>query len=429
MELGVHMSMAAHAGAPLSTKPRYDFKRGFPSFFAGLLFVAGLIILLVAHFSKDAVSFSPLFMYGVIIMGVGVVAFALSRLSYTTAAWIMISLMSLDLGFGLATHALAAMGLKNSFLPLNNVSLFAPKRFIYHPLLQAQPAPDYDDGFYAHDSKGRRIVVNADQARGPRIAVIGGSSTYDLGVKNGETWPDRLQEKLTNATILNYGVPGYSTAEHIIQSAFYTKWDDISCAVYYVGGNDIRNSFIPDLDPGYAKFHMLTQKDNQRIRLTASPFSIYNFIVNSRYFSGYIPVKPDYRSLEPRSGIDQELAGIYKRNLANIKALNDAQGIKTLFVAQILNYRRLTKAHRYGWFPLVNDKDVRPIQEYFNRLLKKSAREHGAGFIEVPYEKFEDSDFVDNGHFSASGAIKFANAITGAVRSTCLGGTGGKSLK
>jgi lysophospholipase L1-like esterase len=423
------MTMAVHTGDEPSSKTSYDFKRGFPSFFAALLFAAGLVIVLVAHFSDNAVSFSPLFMYGLIIMAAGAVAFLFSRFSFTAMAWGLIVLMSLDLGFGLMTHALAAMGLKNSFLPLNNVSLFAPKRFVYHPLLQAQPAPDYDDGFYAHDAKGRRKVVNADQARGPRIAVIGGSSTYDLGVKNGETWPDRLQERLTNATILNYGVPGYSTAEHIIQSAFYTKWDGISCAVYYVGWNDIRNSFIPDLDPGYARFHMLSQKDNQRIRLTASPLSIYNFIANSRYFSGYIPIKPDYRSYPPRSGIDEELAGIYQRNLANIKALNDAQGIKTLFVAQLLNYRKLTKAHRYGWFPLVNDKDVRPIQEHFNKLLKKSAKEHGAGFIEVPYEKFEDADFVDNGHFSASGAIKFANAITGAVRATCLGGSGPAGAK
>ncbi len=414
------MSSAAHAdNAPCAKAPR-DFRRGFPSFFSALLFAAGAIITLYAHFSAGGVSFSPLFVYGLIIMAAGAAAFALSRLSLTLAAWGVIFLMTLDLSFGLMTQALAVMGLKNSFLPLNTVSVFDAKRFIYHPLLQAQPTPGYDDGFYAHDAKGRRKVVNAQNARGPRIALIGGSSTYDLGVKNGETWPDRLQEILTQATILNYGVPGYSTAEHIIQSAFYTKPAGVSCAVYYVGWNDIRNSFIPDLDPGYAKFHMLSQKDNQRIRLTASPLSIYNFIVNSRYFSGYIPIKPDYRSYAPRSGIDHELARIYRHNLASIKAINDAQGIKTLFVAQLLNYRKLTRAQRYGWFPLVNDKDVRPIQEYFNRLLEKSAKAHGAGFIEVPYEKFDEADFVDNGHFSASGAIKFANAISGAIKSTCL---------
>jgi hypothetical protein len=37
----------------------------------------------------------------------------------------------------------------------------------------------------------------------------------------------------------------------------------------------------------------------------------------------------------------------------------------------------------------------------------------------VPPDAFADADFVDNGHFSASGARRFAGYLATAVREAC----------
>ncbi|MEZ5841600.1 MAG: GDSL-type esterase/lipase family protein [Hyphomicrobiales bacterium] len=411
---------------PAQRKPQaFDFDRIIPVALASIIVLAGIAVWAFAGFAPESAPKSPLWAYGIIVAGAGVLAAILGRFGWLKLSWLLIVVTSLDLGFGLGTEVLAQLGLKNSFLPLRTVSLTERKRFTYHPLLQGVPTPGFDNGFFVHDADGHRRVdatteVGADRAGLPRIAVVGGSSTYDLGVRNGETWPDELQRRLTDARVINFGVPGYSTAEHTIQSAFYMKREAIDCAVYYVGWNDIRNSFLPTLDPGYADYHMLDHKDFLWIRTTTGVTSIANFLMNSRFLkTGYMPNKADYRGEPARAGIDPRLEAIYRDNLRNIKAINDAEGRRTVFVAQILNYARLTEASRYGWFPLVDDKDVRPIQEHFNAVLEEVAMELGVPFIRLNADSFPDSDFVDNGHFAKGGATRFADGIASGVRAAC----------
>ena len=63
-------------------------------------------------------------------------------------------------------------------------------------------------------------------------------------------------------------MPGYTTAEHVLQTAFYPEKFGKAprCAVYYVGWNDLRNAHIPDLDPGYADFHLPSQVNSLKVR-------------------------------------------------------------------------------------------------------------------------------------------------------------------
>ena len=100
------------------------------------------------------------------------------------------------------------------------------------------------------------------------MATFGGSTTYDIGAGEGDTWSDRLADALEQGDrgrffVVNHGVPGYTTVEHLIQTAFYqTKFGKSPrCAIYYVGWNDLRNAHIPDLDPAYADFHLPSQVD------------------------------------------------------------------------------------------------------------------------------------------------------------------------
>ncbi len=402
---------------------RQDFDRLLPMLASGFLAVTGCIIFLLATLSQRAAPWNPLMVYGMLIIGAGLVSMLLTRAGWRRIAWTLVIVSGFDLSFGLATHAMAALGLRNSFLPMKTVSLRDAGRFSWHPLLQGVPTPGFDNGFFIHDGKGRRKIIPHGAVGGPRIAVIGGSSTYDLGVRAGRTWPDHLQRLIPEARILNYGVPGYSTSEHIIQTAYYLAPAGVDCAVYYIGWNDIRNSFLPTLDPAYADYHLLGHVDFMRIRSVTGVSSIYNFLANSRLvrrFTSFIPVPADYRGWKPRSGIDRRLERTYRRNLQTLKALNDSQGRRTVFIPQILNYARLTSPTRYGWFPLVADRDVPPINEHFNRVLEEEAVRLGVPYVPISPAMFEDADFVDNGHFSERGAEKFARLVAPAIRKACL---------
>ena len=132
---------------------------------------------------------------------------------------------------------------------------FEPQRFEWHPLLQAVPIPSLkltsSTGLaIQHTREGTRGKDPAGSLEGRTvIATFGGSTTYDIGAGEGETWPDRLAEALGDRYfVVNHGVPGYTTAEHLIQTAFYqTKFGKPPrCAIYYVGWNDLRNAHIAE---------------------------------------------------------------------------------------------------------------------------------------------------------------------------------------
>ncbi len=300
-------------------------------------------------------------------------------------------------------------------------------RFDYHPLLVGIPRPNYHSHipYLKHDSMGRREVVGAEEFYGrdvPAINVYGGSSTYDVKVINGYTWIDNLQRAFGNKVrFYNYGVQGYSSAESLVQTAFYARHGDKFpvCAVYYIGWNDIRNLHIPNLDPGYANFHLLEQPTNLSLRNnrpTVSP--LLNMLISLVLYHyekatpppSYIPDGVD------TAGVDEDLERIFTQNVQTIIAINKTRGTKTFFIGQLLNLTRLGQMRPMGvfpnaWLPKVRNKDVWAVQEHYNALMKEVAEKEGATFINVPVEKFVDADFADEGHFSPQGSLKFSGYV------------------
>jgi lysophospholipase L1-like esterase len=221
-------------------------------------------------------------------------------------------------------------------------------------------------------------------------------------------------------------VPGYTTVEHLIQTAFYqTKFGmKPRCAIYYVGCNDLRNAHIPDLDPAYADFHLPSQVDSLKVRrvggshVTISPLltmvmrSISANFDTVRYFA-------DPYGRDPVAGDDPALDALYERNIRAISAINRQRGVATIWVGQLLNRAQLSGDGRYGWLPLVRDRDLWPLQQKANALLARTAKELGDIYVDVPTDSFSDADFVDNGHFSVQGARRFADDLAPVVRDAC----------
>lgn len=301
-------------------------------------------------------------------------------------------------------------------------------RFKYHPLLMAVPQENFVS------TSGIDVRHNSNGQRGPEIgqlaldakliSVYGGSTTYDVGVPNGFTWPEILEKNLSgNWKVLNFGVPGYSTAEHVIQTAFYQNSLDLDpkCALYYIGWNDIRNAHLPDLDPGYADFHLLSQLENLQVRRNSASFSAIYTVIAAVLRKGFdiVPYPPNYRSLASVEGTDASLESIFKRNIKSLVQINKGRGVRTVFIGQVLNTAQLQGDKSYGWLPRVRDKDVWPLQDHFNTLLRQEARHLGVDSIILNVDDFKNSDFVDNGHFSISGSQKFANTIAPEIKRIC----------
>jgi lysophospholipase L1-like esterase len=320
------------------------------------------------------------------------------------------------------------IGFKFSFLDFtlfpNNTTFRSVQKhpFRFHPTLVGVPIENYAS------TSGIDVRHNSLGLRGPEIAltrgeiliaVFGGSSTYDVAVPNGSTWPEELERALgSRFRVANYGVPGYTSAENVIQTALLSNvvGAEPRCSLYYLGWNDIRNAHLRDLDGAYANFHLLTQFNSLGIRPTDRSFSpIYRALKPE----DFVPRPPSYENMSAERGTDARLEEIYKRNVNTLISINRSRGTKTILVGQILNIAQLASETRYGWLPLVNDEDVWPLQVRFNKILSEQALGGDTRYIDADIGQFAEDDFVDQGHFSVSGAEKFARKLAPTVSVFC----------
>ncbi len=367
--------------------------------------------------------------YFLYLLGLLVLAAMLAR--RPRLAWVPLVLALVEFGWGVGSWVLAPPGAPSLLPPV----VADPVRFRWHPLLQAVPIANLSivspNGLaIRHSSEGTR-GADPDPARlanGTVVATFGGSATYDIANGEGETWPERLDAALRadGLVVVNHGVPGYTTAEHVLQTAFYADRFGKAprCALYFVGWNDLRNAHIPDLDPGYADFHMASQVDSLRVRraggsnVTLSPV----LTVLLRLIGGEVDTVrygKDPYALPPADGPDPRLAALFERNVRTISAIDRARGIRAIWIGQVVNRDRLQGEGRYGWLPRVRDRDLPRRLDELNEVLARTARATGDLHVELPAGLFAPGDFVDEGHFSASGARRLADFLAPVVRDAC----------
>jgi len=417
--------------AYLGLRRPYRFERTIIVFAALVLAIAVILMAGYLAATGDFTAFGPRAQYFLYLLALLALAVALLRWPWLAAA--VLALAVIDFGWGVGSYALRqyTIGVM-SLLPPDKVE---PARFQWHALLQAVPVPSLQftsaTGLsISHTSEGTRGKDPAPGSLQGRtvVATFGGSTTYDIGAAEGDTWSDRLGETLgpDRFFIVNHGVPGYTTVEHLIQTVFYQiKFGkQPRCALYYVGWNDLRNAHIADLDSAYADFHLPSQVDSLKTRrvggshVTISPLlTMLMRLVSAnvdtvRYFA-------DPYGKEPVTGDDPALDALYERNIRAISAINRQRGVVTIWVGQLLNRESLLGDGRYGWLPLVRDRDLWPMQQKFNALLARTAKELGDVYVDVPAGAFTNADFVDNGHFSGPGARRFVDYLAPAVREAC----------
>jgi hypothetical protein len=412
--------LSAHFGL---ARP-YRFERVIAASIALILMIA-LAVAAVWLLAIGQLSPGPRAGYFLYLGIVLVLALALVRWPKIAAA--LLALAALDLFWGVGSYGSTTPLLP----PLQSETL----RFRWHPLLQVVPIPSLQiispTGLaISHTSQGTRGREPAPVSIEGRavVATYGGSTTYDIGVGEGDTWSDRLYEVLGRKGyfVVNNGVPGYTTVEHLMQTAFYQDkfGRKPRCTVYYVGWNDLRNAHIPHLDAAYADFHLPSQVDSLKVRriggsdVTVSPL----LTVLARFASDQVDTvqySADPKG-PPGTGDDAALLKLFERNMRAISAINRQRGIPTVWVGQLVNEAAFfTGDGSYGWLPLVRDRDVPAMLEHLNGVLIRTAADLGDTGVAIAPDRFGPQDFVDNGHFNPRGARRFAEIIAPAVRDAC----------
>jgi hypothetical protein len=421
-------------------KRPFNFRVAIPFLLNTCALIAVFCVCIFLFFGRSLSIGTERFYFFFYIVCLLLIAAAFSRasiISYAILCW-----CTVELGLALGSSALCPRNIVRDPNPDDYA-------FIYHPLLQIVPRPNfqYKDqlDFRGIEKKAEAAGVNVTSLQGQELAFIhnslglrgkeltaddlgkdfifvyGGSTTYDVGVTQGETWVEHLQSELKNKyTFVNFGVVAHSTEEHLIDTAFYQDVVEKRpvCAIYYIGWNDVINSHIETLDSAYADYHLLTtavRKPDLYIARYSPLFSLANEIAKKRFDT--VPRVPKIFGKTPVSGSDKRLEAIFIEHLKTIAAINASRGTKTIFIGQMFN-----KEWPQGpnvWAPLIKKGDFPFLVSRFNSIAGDTAASIPAKYIDPGVTNFGHGDFVDYAHFTAPGARKFAALISKEVAGYC----------
>lgn len=417
-----------------------------------LLIVAELLFVLVIggfYFVTGELNISTARFYFFCYVGILLIlALVLNRVF-----WLAVTLLSwctIELLLAISGATIIRDGARTQLLPENYATPPPDYRFVYHPLLQQALRPNFKTTIPTETPQYVRIkfpqfnwdlldpqlsfTSNSYGLRGAQptaadlnrklIFVYGSSATYDLFVTEGKTWVERLQAELHDRfTILNFGDPGSSTTEQVIQTAFYQSLVGKRpvCAVYYVGVADIRSSHLKNLDRAYANYHLLSRvvRREDFWPATYSP----TVLLVSDFAKNRFDSVPSIPVVSRDSAVDNDalLEDIFTEHIATIASINKSRGVKVVFIAQMLNSELMNRFgdEDNGWVVLLKNKEALPLQKRFNGLLRTVAINNDAEFIDPGIDSFKNDDFVDFVHFSSRGSSRFAKAIATAIDDYC----------
>ncbi len=283
-----------------------------------------------------------------------------------------------------------------------------------------------DVGLLTHTSFGTRGPQPSEEVlqSGVLINAFGGSTTYDVAVSDEQSWPNQLSNLLgSNVGVINRGVPAYTSADNLIQTMFYDQVNGRTptCSIYYEGWNDARNAHIPTPDFAYADTHVLSMVNELQVR-KGSGFTPLMTIISQVPLIGQdtVPLPTSYPNIQVTGDSDSVLEERFRRNIQSIIAVNDSKNVESVFIGQILNADQLV-GDSPGLIPNVPKGEVLKFISGLNSIMKAEAEKLGATYIDANQSSFTSDDFVDEGHFSASGSAKFAAQIAQQVKAACLG--------
>jgi lysophospholipase L1-like esterase len=272
----------------------------------------------------------------------------------------------------------------------------------------------------------------SDASHAFRIAVVGGSTTFGSGVTDADTWPARLQAILgPGYAVTNYGLPGYSTAEGIIQMALLVPETQPDVVILFEGWNDLHNYHDSALGPDYYS-HGIRQYANLAIQPPQPPTLMARlagtsaichlaFVISKSLAPKTVPGArpPEPAGALPEPGPDPFVDRIFLRNLRTLKLLAQQTGAFVLFVPQVLDLPRFTGDSSFPWTPRIRNDAMPGLLPRYDSIygVVCPPRQAGCAVVdEVRAQPWEARDFIDEGHFSPSGNEAFAILLAARIK-------------
>ena len=231
-----------------------------------------------------------------------------------------------------------------------------PKEFTFtpHTYLSYYPTPNYQKGLTSHNSLGyRNDEFPLEKPAGAyRIVALGGSSTYDVSIKdNAATFTAQLEKMLRedygyqNVQVINAGVPGYNSWEILVNLEFRVLDLDPDLVIIYEGTNDVHARMVEpsayrgdDLGrrqawqvPAVALWeHSTLLRITSRMMNFTRQVSIDDFVSAPTYVSWPYEYRLSEGNLDPSEILKENPPVYFRRNLENMSAIAKEHNVTIL---------------------------------------------------------------------------------------------------
>ncbi len=224
-----------------------------------------------------------------------------------------------------------------------------------HPYLAYYPTSNYKKGLTYHNSLGyRNDEFPLEKPDGVfRIVALGGSSTYDVSIKdNQQTFTAQLEKQLKeeygyqNVQVINAGVPGYNSWEILGNLEFRVLDLDPDIVIIYENTNDVHARLVePSAYRGddlgrrqaWQVPHVSLWEHSALLRIVSRALnltrqvSVDDFASAPTYVSWPFESRLDEYNLDPAEILKENPPIYYRRNLENMIAISKEHDIQIMF--------------------------------------------------------------------------------------------------
>jgi len=268
---------------------------------------------------------------------------------------------------------------------------------------------------YTHNSQGFRGADFLKLKTKKRIACIGGSTTYCVGVSDNQTWEFYLDSLLADYEVLNFGIPGHNTVEHKKLLADVLKNYSPDIIILQLGLNDLRCMNVDSLADDYGNFHQPTLYGSfgfcRQERLPHSGLLTAGWIAlrkmklvaccpfHAARFSGTVSDSVDGRVLE-----------IFSNNLNTMLRQCADHKIPVILLPQTLSQDVLDETNYKWWVPYLTKKGIFTALDTLSSIMKKKADGERTMYFDIR-EDWAQNEFADQSHLNGTGNKKLAEAV------------------
>lgn len=277
---------------------------------------------------------------------------------------------------------------------------------------------------------GPECRVNAEGFRGPElpanwparplIVALGESTTFGWGVRDAETYPASLQERLmrrdpdTPWLVLNAGVPSYTSPQVLRYLDDILARREPKAVLVGVAWNDVLFSYVDNWMPDY----LIHQQPARWRQILLRHSGLYRALALD-----------DPKSKRPAGAENPAALEFYRRNLESIAARCARKGVPILFLQPTINERFLPETGLpMGRHMVPKASFLHRLQEYRDAL-ETVARSRSIPIVQhrsSTTDGVPDEHFIDPVHLSRLGNALLAEEVESVLAASGILPHGGR---